>query len=326
MSRLRYAGLTGSIGSGGLTNSATSHTFTAALTYANGVTVPTLSGSDYFLLTILDSSGNLSEVVKVTAYNSATAAATLVRGQEGTSGVSHSSGDKVTIAAYATDFKPRDLRWIVPNAQTSIDEFDDESLDSAWVRVDTDTAANATWTETGDSLSYHQTAASDNTGKGHALMRPLSGIGGSLAVGDGIAAHVSFSMLPVNSNLFGIMFADGVTGGSGNQLNGFVGWDTNTFDTNLAPYTGYNSIGANASGRLALGTNPFFALWMRLARVASTSYRLDLSKDGIDWVPGIVAVTNSTTFTHAGFFGGTFTTTNKFAASVDCVRRMSGIS
>lgn len=103
MSRLRYAGLTGSIGSGNLTSSATSHTFTAPLTYANGVTVPTLTGSDYFLLTILGSSGALSEVVKVTAYNSGTGAATIVRGQEGTSGVTHNSGDAVTLAAYPSD-------------------------------------------------------------------------------------------------------------------------------------------------------------------------------------------------------------------------------
>jgi hypothetical protein len=109
VSRLRYAGLTGSIGTGNLTSSATSHTFTAALTYAHGVTVPTLAGSDYFLLTILDSTGALSEIVQVTAYNSSTGTATIVRGQEGTSGVAHTSGDKVTNAAYPSDFPDPNL-------------------------------------------------------------------------------------------------------------------------------------------------------------------------------------------------------------------------
>lgn len=108
MSRLRYAGVTGTIGSGNLTNSATSHTFTAPLTYGNGVTLPTLAGSDTFLLTILDTSGNLSEVISVTAYNQTTGAATIVRGQEGTSGVAHTSGDKVTMSAYASDFPTLD--------------------------------------------------------------------------------------------------------------------------------------------------------------------------------------------------------------------------
>lgn len=107
MSRLRYAGLTGSVGSSGLTNSATSHTFTAPLTFGNATspsTVPSLTGTDDFVLSILDSSGNLSEIVRVTAYNSSTGVATIVRGQQGTSGVAHSSGDKVTQSAYPDDF------------------------------------------------------------------------------------------------------------------------------------------------------------------------------------------------------------------------------
>lgn len=104
MSRLRFVGLAGTVGPTGLTNAATTHTFTAPLTYANGVAVPTLTGSDYFLLSILDSTGKLSEVAQVTAYNSTTGAATLVRGQEGTTGVTHTSGDRVTLAAYPSDF------------------------------------------------------------------------------------------------------------------------------------------------------------------------------------------------------------------------------
>lgn len=104
MARLRYVDLSGTVGSGGLTSSATSHTFTAPLTYANGTTVPTLSGSDYFLLSILNAAGDaVSEVVKVTAYNSGTGAATIVRGQEGTTGVSHASGDKVLLSDYPSD-------------------------------------------------------------------------------------------------------------------------------------------------------------------------------------------------------------------------------
>lgn len=103
MSRLRYAGLTGSLGTGGLSDSATTHTFPAALTYANGVAVPTLTGLDYFLLTILNSGRVLSEVVKVTAYDSGTKVATLVRGQEGTTAIAHVAGDAVTQYAYPSD-------------------------------------------------------------------------------------------------------------------------------------------------------------------------------------------------------------------------------
>lgn len=102
MARLRYNGLRGTLG-GSLTNSATSVTFSSALTHSNGTAVPTLSGGDYFYLTILDSSGNLSEIVKVTAYTSAGTSATIARGQEGTSGVSHASGDKFVHGPLVTD-------------------------------------------------------------------------------------------------------------------------------------------------------------------------------------------------------------------------------
>jgi hypothetical protein len=105
MARLRYTDVVGTIAAGNLTNSATSHTFTAPLTYGGGSTVvPTLAGTDYFMLSILTTAGAVAEVVKVTAYNSGTGAATLVRGQEGTTGTAATSGQKVTIAAYPSDF------------------------------------------------------------------------------------------------------------------------------------------------------------------------------------------------------------------------------
>lgn len=117
MARLRYNGMaTGSAGSladislsGSHTNSTTTLTFNAALTYDNGTAVPTLSGSDYFVLSILDSGGRLAEIVKVTGYTSGASTATVVRGQEGTSGVAHASGAKVvhsvTSDGLATNFQ-----------------------------------------------------------------------------------------------------------------------------------------------------------------------------------------------------------------------------
>lgn len=103
MPRLRYNGLaTGSAGSlvglslgASLTNSATSVTFNAALTYQNGTAVPTISGSDYIPLEILDANGRLTEIVWLTAYTTAGTTGTIARGKEGTTGVAHSSGDKV---------------------------------------------------------------------------------------------------------------------------------------------------------------------------------------------------------------------------------------
>lgn len=102
MARLRYNGLRTTLGAS-LTNSATSVTFAAGLTHSNGTNVPTITGSDYIPLSILDSSGHESEIVWLTAYTAAATTGTIARGKEGTSGVSHSSGDAVAGSAYAAD-------------------------------------------------------------------------------------------------------------------------------------------------------------------------------------------------------------------------------
>jgi hypothetical protein len=90
MARLRYNGLSGTLGAS-LTNVATSVTLTSKLTYVGG-DVPTISGSDYIPLSILDANGKCAEVVHVTAYTTAATSATIARGKEGSSGVAHDSG------------------------------------------------------------------------------------------------------------------------------------------------------------------------------------------------------------------------------------------
>jgi hypothetical protein len=120
MARLRYSGLVGSLGTGGLTSGATTHTFSAPLLYGNGATVPTLAGSDYFLVTILTSGRTLSEVVKVTAYDATTKIATIVRAQEGSTGVAHLAGDGVTQYAYPSDFDSRIRYWYRDPADITI--------------------------------------------------------------------------------------------------------------------------------------------------------------------------------------------------------------
>lgn len=92
MARLRYNGLVAELGGSGLTNSATSITFAAALTYGGGTSVPTITGSDFIPLSILDSDGVVKEIVYLTAYTTAATTGTIARGKETTSGVSHSAG------------------------------------------------------------------------------------------------------------------------------------------------------------------------------------------------------------------------------------------
>lgn len=98
MARLRYNGLSAVLGGSGLTNVATAVTFAAALTHSGGTNVPTITGSDYIPLSILDSDGKLVEVVYLTAYTAAGTTGTITRAREGTTGVAHSAGVKISHA------------------------------------------------------------------------------------------------------------------------------------------------------------------------------------------------------------------------------------
>jgi hypothetical protein len=102
MARLHYNGVSGTLG-GSLTNSGTTITLAGALTHSGGTNVPTIASPDYLPLSILNSSGNLSEIIYLTAYTSGATTGTISRGQESTTGVSHSAGDAVTHASTAAD-------------------------------------------------------------------------------------------------------------------------------------------------------------------------------------------------------------------------------
>jgi hypothetical protein len=77
-----------------ITNVATSLTVTTG----HGARFPTITGSDYFLATLCQVSGGAEvnfEVVKVTARSTDTF--TIVRAQEGTTGLAYNAGDKVEL-------------------------------------------------------------------------------------------------------------------------------------------------------------------------------------------------------------------------------------
>lgn len=77
-----------------INNSVTSISVTAG----QGAQFPSITGSDYFYATLVDSSNNL-EIVKVTARSTDTL--TVVRGQEGTTARAYSAGDKLEMRVTA---------------------------------------------------------------------------------------------------------------------------------------------------------------------------------------------------------------------------------
>lgn len=107
MARLRYNGLTATLGAA-LASGDTAVSFEAALTHSGGTAVPTIAAGDYIPLTILDS-GEVAEIVHLTAYTSAATTGTISRGEEDTTAAAHSIGAAVIHAATIEDVAPEVL-------------------------------------------------------------------------------------------------------------------------------------------------------------------------------------------------------------------------
>lgn len=91
MTRLRYDGVTTTL-AGPLSASATTIVLSSSLVHDGGTPVPTISGSDYIALSLLDADTNLREIVHLTAYTSGATTGTISRGEEGTTATTHAVG------------------------------------------------------------------------------------------------------------------------------------------------------------------------------------------------------------------------------------------
>lgn len=221
----------------------------------------------------------------------------------------------------------KDRQWTAAAGVTSIDEFNDSVLDSAWVRVDVSGGtARAVWTEDADVLSVQQ-AGGDAVGELHALMRPLSGAGGSMAAGD--AFITAFKMLgPPGSNyiIAGLVLANGNTYGAGAQVIA-LNWATTTvgsMTTDVRGWTSYSTDPGTQVGSLNVPFGPL--LYVRLVYLATNTWRRDLSVDGVTWIKGSANLTNSLAPTYVGLACTSYGSATKGAISFEFLRRMSGVT
>lgn len=221
-----------------------------------------------------------------------------------------------------------DARWKTLTGQTSIDEFNDSSLDAAWVRVDGTGAAvgNMDWTEDGDWLSGSNHGG-DSTDKFHALVRPLSGAGGSMSAGDAFITYCKlWAPQGVNFAFAGIVLADGATFGSGNQVWGEVGASASgASNLQTFSWTGYNTAGTSA-GLLNQAYPLAQGLYVRIVMTAANTWRTDYSNDGVSWINGTATLSKTMTPTHVGFFDSSYGSSTKHTASYGFLRRVSGVS
>jgi hypothetical protein len=221
----------------------------------------------------------------------------------------------------------KDPRWSPLSGQTTIDEFNDASLDAAWTRVDGTGAAsgNLTWTENGDVLSAYNVGG-DSTDKFHALMRPISGAGGSMVAGDAFVACVRvWAPALTNNSLVGLAVADGATFGSGTQVFAEVGVNaTNPSNLQAFSWTNYGTAGSAAG---AISTKMSVDLiYVRLVMTATNTWRADYSGDGVSWIKGKATLSQSLTPTQVGFFSSSYGTSTEHIASWEFIRRVAGVS
>lgn len=216
----------------------------------------------------------------------------------------------------------KDRRWNVGAGETSIDEFNDDSLAAAWTRVDGAgaPAGNLAWSEGADDLGF-KNIGGDATATLHGLVRPLSGVGGPMANGDGFVTYLSLLGAPANYSLAGLVLADGNTHGAGKQVVADIVFSSTAVGINGAVYTNWNTRNSTAEFNPRAG----HAFYLRLALISAGSWRVDISVDGRLWKPG-PTIAQALTPTHVGFCSTSFGTATDHQGAFEFIRRVSGVT
>lgn len=195
------------------------------------------------------------------------------------------------------------------------DEFDDESLDGAWTRVDAaGESGHLTWTEAGDCLSARHTGT-DTTQKIHGLVKPM----GSFAIGDSVQTCARYAGANFNFPMAAVILSDGTTHGAGVQVYA-ASFGFNSFpgrDIECRRHTNWTTSTVGAT--LNLGSLTSSALHMRLKWVAANSFQTSYSPDGVSWLD-MAAQAFTCTPTHLGLAVSTWAGAGDFIWAFDYFR------
>ena len=118
MARLRYNGIYGKLAAP-LSDISTGISLESPLVYNGGVSVPSLSGTDYFPMSLIDEEGQLLEIVHVTGHTTETTNLTVLRGQEGTTAAVRPLGTILAHAPTTADFSVAQLNDVAQIAPMS---------------------------------------------------------------------------------------------------------------------------------------------------------------------------------------------------------------
>lgn len=299
MARKRYDGLRTTLG-GGLTNSGTTITFGAALTYhgTQADAVPTLGANDHIPLGILDANGVVCEVVWLTAYTAGATTGTIVRGKEGSTGIAHATGDKVVCAATSRDVafagsrfdNPDDPLW---GADLGYDlEFEDDTSSApsgySWTNQGTSTFAQR-W---GAGVIAPQiSGGSDNF---RLLTRSLSGFPSTWEATTKLEATSIGA--PTNWWRAGLCLRDSTTGKfTAFGLTYSTSWGTG-FSVSINDWNTATSFSGGEVWQTMQGGVKYF----KIKKNAST-YDFLFSRDGISWQTHVAAKSAFATYNEIGF-------------------------
>lgn len=217
-----------------------------------------------------------------------------------------------------------DRRWNVGPSETSYDEFIDGTLGGSYVRVDSSGGgARVTWTETDDVLKASNTGG-DSAEHLNALMLPLTSAGGSMVAGDAFSTCLVVNSAGSNYAFSGLLLADGVTFGAGNQVVATSHYGSSSRQHYLRGYTNYNNAASNVDG---ISTMTLVEPWfIRLVYLGGTTWRRDLSGDGRNWYKGGATLTKTITPTHVGFMTTSWGSSTASEISYEFLRRESGVT
>lgn len=246
------------------------------------------------------------EVAYVTALAGTTW--TVVRAYEAYAGIrasyaftSGATVELVPTAGSLVAISTRDKAIIRPDLAHSLDdEFDNEALDSSWIRVDNATdAGNVTWTEGADVLSCKNVGAGA-ADRFHALLKPLGGLTFPVTIE---TATRTMSQYAINYLMTGIGFADGTTYNAGKQYVTFsyvYSGIATAYRIASRGITGFNTnVSSNDTGiNVQMIGGPFY---QRLIWTAANTFVYHISVDGVSWWT-IGTYSYTMTPTHAGFF------------------------
>ena len=170
-------------------------------------------------------------------------------------------------------------------------------------------------------------AVADSSDTMHALLSPLSSIGGAMAQGDAFVTCLTMlGAVSTNYHMAGLCLSDGTTFNAGNQLHQ-MSWISSSptagISNTLRTRTKFNTAGSLVNGGLATSTlNPTY---FRIVKLASNGWRLDVSVNGVSWING-PTITWAQTPTHIGFMSSNWSAAVAGQTAYEFLRRVSGVS